>query len=103
MKSKYFKEEGKVGSKLKGLEKCFLGTEDQNSELIQKSRWISNPEIEFFRDRNSEELIAVVRGNIEFGGNRVYSIYDVRLIQILRAYAECSKSWITFYKKKKGS
>jgi hypothetical protein len=103
MRSKYFKEEGKLDSKLLGVEKCFLGTEEQNSDLIQQSRWISNPEIEFFRNRNSEELIAVVRGNSEFGGNRVYSIHDVRIIQILRAYAECSKSWITFYKKKKGS
>jgi hypothetical protein len=84
---------------MRGVEDCFLGTED--ADLVKQSRWISNPEIEFFRDRSSEELIAVVRGNAEVGGNRVYRIHDVRLVQVLRAYALGSKSWITFYKRKK--
>ena len=92
-----------MSPRMKGVEACFLGTEENNADLLKSIKWVANPELEFFREKKTEEVIAIVRGNAEVGGNRVYRVQDVRLIQVLRLYAEASKSWITFYKKKLGS
>jgi len=90
-------------NKIPGVSDAFLGneSEEKNKTLIKNSQWISSPELEFCKAGSSKELIAVVRGNEQNGGNRVYRVKDVRLIDVLRKYAVSSDSWITFYRPKK--
>ena len=85
--------------KIPGVSEAFLGDEsdEKNQRLLKNSKWISNPELEFCKAQSQKELIAIVRGNKQNGGNRVYRVTDVKLIQILRTYAYHSDSWVTFY------
>jgi len=89
--------------KIPGVSEAFLGdeSEEKNQALLRNSQWISNPELEFCKAQSQKELIAIVRGNEQNGGNRVYRVTDVRLIQVLRTYAYHSDSWVTFYRPKK--
>lgn len=90
-------------TKIRDVSNAFLGNENEekNQLLIRNAQWISSPELEFCKAGAPKELIAVVRGNEQNGGNRVYRIKDVRLIEILRSYAVSSDSWVTFYRPKK--
>ena len=90
-----------VTGKMVGVREAFIGTEEEHRDLIKNSRWVSNPELEFFKNKGTEELLAVVRGNEEVGGNRVYKIHDYKLINVLRLYSEATRSWVTFYKRKR--
>jgi hypothetical protein len=90
-----------VTGKMVGVREAFIGTEEEHRDLIKNSRWVSNPELEFFKNKGTEELLAVVRGNEEVGGKRVYKIHDYKLINVLRLYSEATRSWVTFYKRKR--
>lgn len=90
-------------NKVQGVSEAFLGLEDEpkNKEMLKNSQWISNPELEFCKLGSLFEILAIVRGTSQNGGNRVYRIKDYRLINVLRTHALINGSWVTFYRRKK--